>query len=101
MGTILAILGTIIAIIVVMWQLEKRKVKIRDKVITELQNELVQKRKQVTIYETHQELTSETAEAIEDIKEKQEIVEHKIAEAESDQEVIHIANDIITDFNSK
>jgi cell division protein FtsL len=51
------------------------------------------------VYKINQELASELDETVGQIEEEHEVVKQKIEEAGTHEEIIDIANDIISDFN--
>lgn len=99
MEIIIGIVGAIFAILLSLLGIEKRKNSKKDEVIRKQEQQIAQQHKQNEVYKVNQELTSQFDKEVELIEEQQVGIEQEIVEAESYEEIINIANSIVTDFN--
>jgi gas vesicle protein len=101
MDKILIGVGVIVAFLLSLLGIERSKNKRKDVKIQQQKQEIVQQKKQTEVYKVAQEAVKEAVEVEKKLDKENVIVQKKIEEAESDEEVIKIANDLINSFNSK
>lgn len=101
MDKILIGVGVIVAFLLSLLGIERSKNKRKDVKIQQQEQEIVKQKKQTEIYKVAQEAVKEAVEVEKKLDKENVIVQKKIEEAETDEEVIKIANDLINSFNSK
>ena len=101
MDVVLGVIGVILTILLTLLGIEKRKNWKKDEKILQQKQQIDHQKKQAEVHKINQEISAEASEAIETIKEQQEEVDYKIEEADTDEEIIAIANDIVSRFNNK
>lgn len=99
MEIVIGVIGTVFAILLTLLGFEKRKNKKKDEKILEQQQQIVQQKKQTEVYKINHEVSESTSTEMKEIEDAQEQVEKEIEEAETDEEIIDIANSIVSDFN--
>lgn len=99
MEIVIGVIGAVFAILLTLLGFEKRKNKKKDEKILEQEQQIVQQKKQTEIYKINHDISVEATEAMEEIEEDHKQVELEIEEAETDEEIIDIANGIVADFN--
>lgn len=101
MSNIIAIVSAAIAVLIGMLGIEKHKNRKKDEVITKQKVEIEKEKKQAEVYKQKVQSQEKHDEKINEIVKEDEKVKENIKEAETDEEVIEIANDIVSGFNSK
>jgi cell division protein FtsB len=101
MEIIIGIVGAICVILLSLLGIEKRKNSKKDEVIRKQEQQIAQQHKQNEVYKENQELTSQFDKEVELIEEQQVGIEQEIVEADSSEELIKIANGIVTRFNAE
>lgn len=91
----------VIAVLMALLGIERKKVEKKDKKIAEQQQEIQHEKKQNKVYKAAKEATVEAVGQIAEVDGKQEAEEQKIEEAKTDEETIAIANDIVDRFNAR
>lgn len=99
MEIILGVFGGIFALLLALLGIEKKKNRKKDEKIQRQEQQIVHQKKQTEIYKINQDISVEATEAMEEIEEDHKQVEQEIEEAETDEEIIDIANGIVADFN--
>lgn len=93
--------GTLFAILLGFFGIERKKNQKKDKVIKEQNEQIERQKKQSEISEVVHEMTIEALTDLEEIKSEQRIEEHEIFETSDEVEkTIEIANDIVSRFNA-
>lgn len=101
MEIIIGIVGAIFAILLSLLGIEKRKNSKKDEVIRKQGQQIAQQQRQNEVYKVNQEISSQFDGEVEQIEEQQEKVEQEIVEADSSEELIKIANGIVSRFNAE
>jgi len=99
MNSIIAIVGAIIAILLGLFGIEKHKNKKLGEKLEKQESKIVVLEKQKEVYKANETVSKETNEKLQEISDEQKKEEDTIEQAESIEEVIDIANDIIAGFN--
>jgi len=80
--------------------IERHRSKQKDQKLEKQEAQIVQQEKQVEVYKTFIEQTQHMQEAVREIDGEQKIEEEKIEQAETVDDVIAVANDIVSRFNA-
>lgn len=99
MNNIIIIIGAIIAVILGLFGIEKHKNKKLGEKLEQEEQKSATLEIQTEIYKANQEATVEAVQAQDEQKESQEKEEQEIEKAQTNEEVIAIANDIVDSFN--
>ena len=99
MSNIVAIIGAIVAILLGLFGLERRKNKKLGEKLEQQEEKIVILEKQKEVYKANETVSKETNEKLQEVSKEQEKEEESIEQAESIEEVIDIANDIVDSFN--
>ena len=99
MSEIMAVVAAVIAALAWLLGWEKRKGKKKDLIIQKQAQVIEKEKKQSEVYKLNIQTAAETKEKLEEVEQEQQVVEQEIKEAETDEEIIDIANSIVADFN--
>ena len=99
MSEIIAIFVAIIGVLLGMLGFQRNKNAKQKQTIKDQETQIKREQKQAEVYKINQELASELDKTVGQIEEEHKVVKQKIEEAGTHEEIIDIANDIISDFN--
>jgi Flp pilus assembly protein TadB len=100
MSEIVAIISAVIAVLLGLLGWEKHKNKKKDQIINTQKKTIEQEKKQVEVLETEKQHVKQVDDRVEVIDQADNKVKEQIDEAQTDEEVIEIANDIVSSFNN-
>ena len=80
--------------------IERHRNKQKDQKLEKQEAQIVQQEQQVEVYKTFIEQTQKVQEAVREVAGEQKIEEEKIEQAETAEDVIAAANDIVSRFNA-
>jgi predicted patatin/cPLA2 family phospholipase len=91
--------ATLFALVLGILGMERKKNQKKDVVIKEQKSKNFLNEKQAKVYKLNIEELTSTANKLEEVERKQQIEEQKIVEAESNEEIIDVANHLVANFN--
>jgi membrane protein implicated in regulation of membrane protease activity len=80
--------------------IERHRNRQKDQKLEKQEQQMIQQEKQVEVYKTFIEQTEKVQEAVHEVDGEQKIEEEKIEQAETVEDVIAAANDIVSRFNA-
>ena len=80
--------------------IERHRNKQKNQKLEKQEQQMIQQEKQVEVYKTFIEQTEKVQEAVHEIAEEQKIEEQEIEASETVEDIIAVANDIVSRFNA-
>ena len=94
------LITTVFAVLLGWLGIERHRNKQKDQELEKQEDQIVQQEQQVEVYKMFIEQTEKVQEAVHEVAGEQKIEEEKIEQAETVDDIIAAANDIVSRFNA-